>query len=390
METKDEKAGTGPQAAAGSGDPPSAPPEARPGSLDLEALLKPISRDSPSGEFLRYTTVYDRIQDARREDDAGLPQGVWERDLKKADWPGVRDLCLAVLIKQTKDIQIAAWLMEALLQLHGFAGVREGLRLLLGLCRNFWESIFPLLAEDDWDDRLSPFIWINEKLSVKLKFRFITNPTSVEAHPYTYADWERVTALDKLSAAETEAAEKDEKKVTRSRFLGSVMFSSRSFYAAQNQDLQDCLTLLTELEDFLKEKCGPEYPTLGRFREILTEIRRLTRKFLSEKDNNKPGPEDAPSDELWEKDDSGQAGDDPRKASSFLSIRNRAEAYRMLDEAADYLLIHEPHSPTPYLVKRAVSWGHMTFNELLQELVTDNQNLAQILALLGLKKPDRS
>ena len=71
------------------------------------------------------------------------------------------------------------------------------------------------------------------------------------------------------------------------------------------------------------------------------------------------------------------------------SIRNRTEAYQMLSAAADYLLIHEPHSPTPYLVKRAVAWGHMTLMELLNELVNDNQDLKQIYTLLGLKKHDK-
>jgi type VI secretion system protein ImpA len=49
--------------------------------------------------------------------------------------------------------------------------------------------------------------------------------------------------------------------------------------------------------------------------------------------------------------------------------------------------MHEPHSPTPYLVKRAVSWGNMTLNELLQELVSEEHDLEQIYKLLGMKGP---
>lgn len=370
------------------------PPPSRPGSefqtLDLEALLKPISSEDPCGEFLRYTQVYDHIQEARREDDPGLPQGVWERELKKADWPKVRELCLVSLLEQTKDIQIAAWLMESLLHLHGFAGVREGLRLILGLGERFWDNLYPPLGEDDLDDRIAPFIWINEKLSIKLKFRPITHPQSVDAHPYTYYDWERVTAMDKLSVTDADAAEKAESegRVTRAKFLGSVMFSPRRFYIEQNEELKDCLNLLTDLNRFLKEKCETEYPSLGRFRDILDDIRRLTWKFLSEKDNNHIDSNDTESDEFWEHPDPENPEEESRSQPSYLSIRNRSEAYRMLNEAADYLLIHEPHSPTPYLVKRAVSWGHMTLNELLQELISDDQNLSHILTLLGLKKPD--
>jgi len=59
----------------------------------------------------------------------------------------------------------------------------------------------------------------------------------------------------------------------------------------------------------------------------------------------------------------------------------------LLAAAADYLLIHEPHSPTPHLVKRAVSWGRMSLTELLRELIQDDSNLRQIFSLLGVKVP---
>ena len=70
-------------------------------------------------------------------------------------------------------------------------------------------------------------------------------------------------------------------------------------------------------------------------------------------------------------------------------IRSRSEAYRRLAEAADYLLRTEPHSPTPYLVRRAVAWGHMSLGELLQELVQGEGDLRAIYTLLGMReRPD--
>ena len=46
----------------------------------------------------------------------------------------------------------------------------------------------------------------------------------------------------------------------------------------------------------------------------------------------------------------------------------------------------EPHSPAPWLVKRAVSWGCMTLAELLDELLGQGENLASIKKLLGMTK----
>lgn len=65
-------------------------------------------------------------------------------------------------------------------------------------------------------------------------------------------------------------------------------------------------------------------------------------------------------------------------------IRDREQAYRQLEEAARFLLRTEPHSPAPYLVMRAVSWGHMSLGELLAELLPDESNVRHLHLLLGL------
>src|SRR5580658_8919484 len=73
-----------------------------------ESLLNPIAGPSPAGESLRYEGTYDKIRDARTEDNPVLAQGVWKAPLKKAQWSEVANLCLDALETRTKDIQIAA------------------------------------------------------------------------------------------------------------------------------------------------------------------------------------------------------------------------------------------------------------------------------------------
>jgi type VI secretion system protein ImpA len=82
-------------------------------NLDLEALLAPIPGENPAGRSLRYEGTYDAIQEARRADD-DLPQGPWQRARKVADWAGVIQLASEALSTKSKDLQIAAWLVEAL------------------------------------------------------------------------------------------------------------------------------------------------------------------------------------------------------------------------------------------------------------------------------------
>ncbi len=352
----------------------------------VKRLLMPISESRPAGDDLRYDSTYDRIKEARREDEL-LPQGVWQRDLKRANWAEVRDLCTGVLEKRSKDLQVAMWLMESLLHLDGFTGVRQGLELLISLCEKYWEEMYPEMGED-LETRLSPFFWMNEKLSVRLKFIPITRPQTDEATAYTWGDWESCCRLDALIQKDRKILHtaQAEGKPTRAKFLGSVMFTPGSFYLDLMKELEICIEHMDVLGGCLDAKCGSASPGLGKFRETLREIKGLVGELLQEKQGGE-------QDELTEMEGSAGGKDESRKEEGRFgvgTIRSRAEAYRMLSAAADYLLMTEPHSPTPYLVKRAVSWGNMTLTELLRELMSNKTDLTQIYTLLGISPPDKS
>ena len=50
----------------------------------------------------------------------------------------------------------------------------------------------------------------------------------------------------------------------------------------------------------------------------------------------------------------------------------------------------EPHSPVPYLVKRAVQWGNMSLAQLLYEFIGNPEDLVAIQRLLGMRARDES
>ena len=89
-------------------------------------LLSPIPGDNPSGEDLRYAPIYDQIKEARRQEEESV-QGEWMHEVKKADYPLVIKFATEAIATKSKDLQIAAWLTDALLRIEGFAGVKQGL-----------------------------------------------------------------------------------------------------------------------------------------------------------------------------------------------------------------------------------------------------------------------
>ena len=84
-----------------------------------------------------------------------------------------------------------------------------------------------------------------------------------------------------------------------------------------------------------------------------------------------------------------EPGDAAASAAPLPSgpITSRQDAYRMLEAAAAYLQRTEPHSPTPYLVKRAVTWGQMSLADLMQEIVREEGDLTRYFSLLGISQP---
>ena len=71
-------------------------------------------------------------------------------------------------------------------------------------------------------------------------------------------------------------------------------------------------------------------------------------------------------------------------AASTGPIRSRSEAIARLEEAARFFSQSEPHSPVAYLVRRAVRWAGMPFEEVLGELVKDDKLVKQIGETLGI------
>jgi type VI secretion system protein ImpA len=347
-------------------------------SANLDDLLQPIPGDNPAGESLRYQGTYDRIADARREDDPTLSQGIYKSALKRADWATAESICVDALTKRSKDLQISGWLLEAWLHLYGFAGVANGIRLLGGLCEQFWDDLYPTVDDGDLEGRIAPFDWIEQKLSLKLKQIPLTIPGETENQSYSYVDWESACHFENLAMRDPRALQEALAKInpTVATFRAAVAATDRLFYVDLVQDLEIALDACVRVEQILDEKCGKEAPCLRQFKEALGAIHQLISEDLHTRTEE--------IETIQEEEISSEAGEPEFELWSSGPIRSRADAYRRLSEAADYLLYAEPHSPTPYLVKRAVEWGTMSLPELLQEIVRNEGELNEIDRLLRL------
>lgn len=369
----------------------------------VDALLKPLPGDEPTGTSARYDPVIAEIRTARESDDPSLPQGEWERPLKKADWSLVASLCSQTLSERSKDLQIAAWLSEAWIHLHQVDGLRAGVRLVKGMLDTYWEGVHPRLSEDgDYDARVAPLAWMNESLPLTLRLNMGLMPWPDRKPPFiSLEDWTKAPLVAPSKSDDDQDSEPDP-AATPSR--DDLMLVGATTAAPQLLQLRESLALaMAEWKAFdamVDERLSQEAPSLSRVAETLGLIDRAITSLLSNRQNISATPSRTPSEKAMDSDQPADAIEnadepainpavpgedfvDPRLATG--PIRSRADAYRQLEGIANFLQSIEPHSPTPYLVRRAVSWGRMPLPELMQEVLREEGDLNRLFTVLGLK-----
>jgi type VI secretion system protein ImpA len=354
--------------------------------IDVAALLAPIPGDSPAGESLQYSEVYDEIREARRADDT-LSKGEWEHQPKVAEWPKVVDLATAALGTKTKDLQIAGWLVEALAYLHGFRGVRDGLKLVRGLHEQYWDSLYPEIDEGDLEARANAISAMDTRLEVPLKSVPLTKSSS--DFDYSYIQWEESTkfdiptnldnldseAIERFNAlkAEAEAAN----KTTSEAWRKAKDATRRPFYEETFALLNGCWDEFQALDKVMDEKFERQTPGLGTLKKTLDSIRTLVEKVVKEKRILEPDPTLDAQVGITE---AGEA----HASSAGGPLQGRAEALRQLAEVAQYFQRTEPHSPVAYLVQRAIKWGQMPLELWLEEVIKDGATLGHVKETLGI------
>ncbi len=366
--------------------------EPLPPVINLEAVFSPISEENPSGENMRYSGLYDEISEARRADEV-LELGAWKTELKVADFRKVVELAAPAIEKETKDLQIAVWLSEALVKQHGFAGLRDGLKMISGLQTNFWETMYPEIDEGDEEGRANAISWMDTQTAFAVKQVAIT-----QGDGYSFFDYEDSRRFDipdsieVLSAADQDRYQKlqrqaeEERRVTGEMWRKTRSNSRRAFYEETALAVEECWTEYTELNRVIEEKFDRnQAPGLNELKKSLDSIQTLVSKLLEEKRAEEPDEVEETEVFAEGEDGEGVIGGGVRSGVSSVSgaIQNRKEAVKRLSDLSDFFIKTEPHSPISYLIRRAVTWSEMPLEKLLMDVIKDQSVIDELRQTLG-------
>lgn len=349
--------------------------------LNFKILLKAINKKSFTGEDLRLSAsdqnLYLSLRDARqaaRTIERQISQGL--ETTESPDWNKVFDQAVLLLSTKTKDIEITAWLCEALIRLHGFAGLKEGFTLIKQYIEEYWETLYPMPDEEGIYSRIAALAGLNGNdtdgtLIIPIAKVFLTE--SKASGPFSLWQYQQASELLKITS------EKQDQRIkagtaTIEMIEAAAAETAPEFFEKLLQELQDCLNIFEELDNILTEKCGTEAPPTsrisGKLKDCLNAVQNISKKsmiFIT------PNLQDHKIK---------NADVDIDKNSNST---DREKMLNMILEAANFFRQTEPHSPLPYLLERAVRWGKMPLPLLLREIVQDDQSWSNLCNLTGIE-----
>lgn len=358
---------------------------ASPETLDLARLLAPISPEQPAGPDLGQESVYHDLNWLRRSvlRDESRRRNAWEStEGGSVDWAPVRSQCLDFLATGAKHLWVAAWLTEASLRTHGLAGLRDGLRLIGGLVRQFKDAgLHPAIDGDaaGAGEQLSQLAGLDESLRAPLKEVSITGPGG-----YRMIDYLAAETLERNPSQEQKSEQIAAGAVTLEAFHAAAANSAPEFFRTLHEDGQECLEALEQLEETLAEAYGAkDAASFPELKEAIGECQRFLREIApgGTFDASSDGDADRARSGAAATDATGSGGSSPPDGSRTAPGEwTPAAAFETMEQLARYFEKTQPQSPVPYLVRLAIRWGKMPLERWLEELLSEHSDVRDELS----------
>jgi len=356
--------------------------------IDIESLLQPVREDAPAGSDLREdrspTSPYYQIKDARNGARAAERSALRSDDphtAPVADWSPVLELAPQLLREVSKDLEIAAWYIEALVRTEGFPGMRDGLEVVRELFTRFGDGLYPMPDEDGIETRVAPLTGLNGQDAEGTLLAPIIMVPLLEDDEGSLSAWQYRSARELAAVADPEAkqARIDAGAVTLDRFHAAVQSSEPAELFAVRQGVEECLQEFDALAQVMTEKCGNDAPPTSNIRNALQDV--LDCMAYLTKDLVVPTEEEEVQEAAAEAEGGGAA---PVRSAPPGTISTRSDALEVLAKVAEFFRKTEPHSPVSYSVDQSLRWARMPLHQLVSELIPDQNALAEFKLRTGM------
>lgn len=357
-----------------------------PDTFELLDFLKPISQESACGidicfckddsngnkvNRIKYTStdiyyLYQQAIDCERQ----LPDKELGQDdyyffrQSQPKWQIVFAKATQILTNESKDLYVIQIIIQALVRIKGFAGLRDGLHLTYDMIEKYWDKLYPLPDQEHENNPIWPLANLNgtsdaNKSPLVKGIRMVSLINSPEQNTLS-----SVTCMDYLIKGDA--------------FNSSITnYPSPEFFRALREDIDECLSYLEKLCQIIKEKYGSDKFSSSNIRQSLIDCRNALRILYNEDEITNKDQENTGLEISAEKNGIKQ---------NFLqnNFTNREVALQSVLKVAEFLEKTEPHSPVPSLLRKAVRWSRMSYADLLKEMIADESACKKVFTLTGI------
>lgn len=324
-------------------------------TINMEALLAPVSDDHPCGENLEYHAEFQAMEQAS----AGKAEQQFGDTIipaEPADWNRVEKLATE-LLSRSKDLRVMLALTQAWANLSGLSGYAQGLKLIEQALLLYWEPLWPRLEEDGEQD---PFY--------------------------------RINALAVLGDQSTLTAAVRQAWLLRHASDGITLRDAAALCDGSKAEIADYPGGMARLRDELAQAGQPAaeavrqiHARLQTIREILAErldetavpdIAQLQKSFALLANLAQPTAGEAMPPETVSEQQGDAASSAARHVPDWRSVQpgTRADAQLMLEKVKQYFIQHEPSHPAPLMIDRVQRLIELDFMDIIRDLAPDGVN----------------
>ena len=366
--------------------------------LDLEALLAPLEAGDGAGQDPRAdegaNAPYQKLRDARSEaraEERELDSRPGEDNPPPQQWRDVLRFGTECLVKRGKDFEVAAFMTEALVRQQGLAGLIAGTRLLNGLLDQYWEIGFPqpeddLPADERMEGRSAPIGGLSGEgvdgtiMQALRRITLFHEPDGKAVSLYLWMQAEETAGI----AEEPRRKARYAKGVPTMEAANTAAHADAAYMKGVGLGALRAAAVWVELGTRLDQRFGANAPSTRRVTEVLAKIQSVVVAIH--------GPLVDPNAVAAETEAAGEeAGDMAAEAGGGggkRAIKTRDDVIRLIEEAADWFLKTEPHSPMAFTLTDAVRRARMPLPELLAEVLPDAAARKAMLTMLGIRQPE--
>src|ERR1700722_14726069 len=119
-------------------------------TIDVAALLAPVSEEAPCGEAVEYDAQFNELETLAR----GTPEQEVGDTIIPAEEPDWREVARIAqeLAARSKDLRVALYVGRADVKQRALPGLTQGLDLIKGYLEQYWPAVHPQLDPEDAND----------------------------------------------------------------------------------------------------------------------------------------------------------------------------------------------------------------------------------------------